>query len=133
MLPTEPPSKVGLRWQHESDCLGTAVDRAGAPAGTGHAGHPGPLRFVTEPAGIQRIVKLMFSHIHLVQMLFYSPTTHTALSWTNEADGQLEDMGDFGCSQNIAPTLESAVLRQAAASGAHFDNNDHIRIVGACI
>jgi len=66
-------------------------------------------------------------------MLFYSPITYTTLSWANEADGQLEGMGDFGRLQNIALPLESAVLRQAAASGANFDNHDHIRIISACL
>lgn len=48
----------------------------------------------------------MSSHMHLVQMLFHAPITHTALSWANEADGQLEGMGDFGYWQSIARTLE---------------------------
>lgn len=46
------------------------------------------------------------SHMHLVQMFFHSPITHTALSWASDDDSQLAGMGDFGYWQNIARTLE---------------------------
>jgi FMN-dependent oxidoreductase (nitrilotriacetate monooxygenase family) len=48
----------------------------------------------------------MTQQMHLMQMLIHSASTHTLLSWTDPADGQLEGLRDFSYWQDLARTCE---------------------------
>lgn len=48
----------------------------------------------------------MPAKMHLMQMLIHSVSTHTLLSWADEADGQLEGLQSFAYWQGLARTLE---------------------------
>ena len=48
----------------------------------------------------------MAAHMHLMQMLIHSASTHTVLSWADPADRQLAGLADFAYWQGMAKTLE---------------------------
>jgi long-chain alkane monooxygenase len=72
----------------------------------------------------------MPAQMHLVQMLFHSPITHTALSWAHADDGQLEGMSNFRYWQKLAQTLEKGCFDAVffadtpAASDQYKGNSD---------